>query len=236
MYYVTLLAILTIQYTKCAIYKVDPTISMSGSGTSWLQAFKTLDEALINANKPIDEIWLKGGHTYYPSSNERSSCFIARTERLKIYGGFVGSENNLSERPNTEHTKTILSGDINIINDKSDNCYHVLSFTTEITIDRVTITDGNANYNQIDDYLLTTQLKGNVINRYGGALVAIEMSDKDKTNLYLNDVIFSNNNAINGGAIWIKGRGGGSGLQIYVQISNCVFENNTATNGKYEGG
>lgn len=74
-------------------------------GTSWDDAFNSLDRA-IEESVSENEIWITEG-TYYPA---KVGGFNLKTEKAKaIYGGFVGSEDNIDQRKWREH-KTILSG------------------------------------------------------------------------------------------------------------------------------
>ncbi|MBA7546249.1 hypothetical protein ES705_38634 [subsurface metagenome] len=64
----------------------------NGSGTSWADAFKYLQDAL-NIAELGDQIWVADG-TYYPSyladpTDSRSATFLM-LEGVKLYGGFVG--------------------------------------------------------------------------------------------------------------------------------------------------
>lgn len=98
----------------------------SNNGASWENAYTDLQNA-ISVAEENDQIWMAAG-TYYPGQNgaTRSTTFLV-TKGIEIYGGFNGSEVNLSERNINKHI-TILSGDLNqddIINDfklnRSDN-------------------------------------------------------------------------------------------------------------------
>eukprot|EP01084_Bolivina_argentea_P037877 70045_1 len=54
----------------------------------------------------------------------------------------------LSRPPPEEYDlyESIISGNIGNVNNNEDNCYHVLKYNTIITLYRVVIEDGNANY------------------------------------------------------------------------------------------
>jgi predicted outer membrane repeat protein len=65
---------------------------------------------------------------------------------VKIYGGFAGNETAVKER-DWENNLTILSGDIGLVDNNSDNSYHVVtgsSTNSTALLDGFTITDGNA--------------------------------------------------------------------------------------------
>ena len=136
---------------------VDHSATGSNNGSSWADAFLSLQDAIASAS-PGHEIWVADG-AYYPdegnnqTADDRSSTFQLRNE-LALYGGFSGTESSLSER-DLSVNKTVLSGDL-IQNDgpdlvnNSENAYNILtSSSTDSTavLDSFTITGGNANLN-----------------------------------------------------------------------------------------
>lgn len=139
---------------------VDSTTSSSGNGNSWGSAFKTLKEALTaaNASQNTVEIWVTGG-TYKPTddgSTGNQSTFLMTNINTKLYGGFAGSETDPSQR-SSSNAPSILSGDIGVQGDNSDNAHHVISIIDsrpvsggeeimddDFVIDGFTIRDGNA--------------------------------------------------------------------------------------------
>ena len=42
------------------------------------------------------EIWVKAG-TYKPDASSRSNCFDIKSDNVKLYGGFNGTESAISE-------------------------------------------------------------------------------------------------------------------------------------------
>ncbi|WP_226895609.1 right-handed parallel beta-helix repeat-containing protein, partial [Luteolibacter marinus] len=134
---------------------VDPSGGAPNDGNSWATAFVTLQDALASASAG-DEIWIAEG-TYYPDegagtvADDRTSCFTLIDE-VEIYGGFPagGGDATFGARdPGTY--PTILSGDIGVTGDASDNAYHVVLadagdvVSPATVLDGVTITGGNAN-------------------------------------------------------------------------------------------
>eukprot|EP01084_Bolivina_argentea_P137190 241629_1 len=101
-----------------------------------------------------DEIWLIANQKYTPSTTSRSNCFTV-SKAVKIYGGFIGSESSINERPINNQHKSIISGDINILRNKTDNCYHVLTYTQQLTIDNIIISDGYANHEEYSNQMYT---------------------------------------------------------------------------------
>eukprot|EP01084_Bolivina_argentea_P021100 39188_1 len=127
--------------------------------------------------------------------------------------------------------ETRLSGNINKKTQRDDNCYHVITYNEELTLDRITISDGYANlqtYGTSD-----TSDTSDTLHKYGGAMITIKGSKS--TQLYLKNVNFRKNYALAGGALWFMANDQLQG-NVNAMISNCIFQNNYAINGQYEGG
>ena len=231
------ICICLIHVVTCIRYYVNPSSSYldgENDGLSWDSSFISIEQVLdVLPSTGAHQIWLKGNEIYTPNTTNRSQCFII-PRGIKIYGGFEGAEESLEERPEIATFKygrysSVISGDIGIKNDNSDNCYHVISYDRLLSIDRVIISDGNANYNQPDYHI--NQI--NTLHRYGGGIITIDSTRK--TELSLREVSFINNQAFNGGAMWFASN---PNTPVNVSIVDCLFENNTAfdIDGSYGGG
>lgn len=84
-----------------ARYYVKPEGDDSSSGTTWLIAFATLTKASSVAQDG-DEVWVAGG-TF------QEGTVITIPQGVSFYGGFTGTETQLSER-DIESNKTIIDG------------------------------------------------------------------------------------------------------------------------------
>ncbi|MGQ0628156.1 MAG: FG-GAP-like repeat-containing protein, partial [Phycisphaerales bacterium] len=126
---------------------------VGGNGATWSTAFRTLQEALaFTATNAIGQIWVATG-TYKPSTplpqdGSRSASFQLRNG-LAIYGGFAGTETQLSQR-NVAANPTILSGDLNGDDNgdlnRADNSFAVVSgtgLTGGAVLDGFTVTGGS---------------------------------------------------------------------------------------------
>ena len=220
------LASLPVQST---IYHVSPTGLSSNTGFDWTST-TDLQHAL-DISTSFDEIWLKGG-LYIPNTTSRDSCFWVNHE-IKIYGGFL-DESRISDRQSTNE-QSIISGNINDENTNTDNCYHVLSYAETLTLDRLIVADGYANYDEQSDYSLLShtleERQSNDLHKYGAALITTD-SGRSST-LILNEVTFTNNTAINGGALRFSSN---HVLKVNAFINHCVFVHNEAILGQHEGG
>jgi len=211
-------------------------VSGLNDGTSWENAFTTLQDALAVA-EPSDEIWVAKG-TYRPDVRDgsRAATFQLKSG-VEIYGGFAGDESNRNQRDPIQN-ETILSGDLNgndtkvpctahspdcdsfgrlcddgfcILSYKNfENSHHVVTGSgTDATaiLAGFTIRDGNA----IELEVAGIPYGGGMLIQTGGPTVF--------------DCTFSGNL---GAGMYIEG---GS-----PTVSNCTFRGNSATSGGGIGG
>lgn len=210
----------------------------TGSGASWAAASGDL-QAMINASANTDQIWVAAG-TYYPTelaaatlatgtapTTDRDKSFILKGG-VKIYGGFNGTETVLTARNFTTNV-TILSGDLGVKGDKTDNAYHVIGTRNSVvagaTLDGFTIQDGYADGAGGVNYSGTLTIPQNC-----GAAIASRGTTTavDYTNL----IIRNNESTDHGGAVYLYISGTGS-----YKFTNVSFINNKATGtGSYGGG
>jgi hypothetical protein len=104
-----------------------------------------------------------------------------------VYGGFNGTESMLTERDPVTNV-TILSGDIGVTDDISDNSYHVVTgggTDSSAVLDGFTVTAGNADLLVIGG-----------TDQYGGGIYNL---DSDPT---LSNLIISENSANYGAGIF----------------------------------
>ncbi len=217
---------------------VDAGVAVSGTGDSWSQAFKTMDEALVCVNMCNNEaeIWVKAG-TYYPrnlGNGNRNSAFVITNINTRLLGGFAGTESAASQRNPATNT-TILSGDIGVPSDNSDNAYHVVIIqdkrsvsggeevmNNDFMVDGFTITGGNANgggrygHNGVNIYETT-----------GAGIVVISRGTGRVINPLISNCRFTGNFAFKGSAIYGILQNG----VCSTSVSNCTFDQNTCIYG-----
>lgn len=87
---------------------VNAAAPAGGNGTSWLNAYNSLQAALAQVQDCRRFIWIATG-TYRPTTNGDSSATFDIPSHAVLYGGFAGTETNLSQR-NVVANPTILSG------------------------------------------------------------------------------------------------------------------------------
>ncbi|MBX2844053.1 MAG: VCBS repeat-containing protein [Flammeovirgaceae bacterium] len=225
-----------------------PCGEMACDGLSWNTAYKTVEEALQNPVLTIagGDVWIADGIYKPTSGSDRTKSFNIPNDVILV-GHFKGEESSLDERNLNDPTyKTILSGDIGIANDPSDNSYHVVTVSgngTLTTLDGLHITGGVANggHNNgsgtnkkfgggvllLDGYLglNNCHFVKNFAERKGGAIYSINAIPKIRNSRFI-----GNDSNDNGGAIHVGQTEGEK-----VEIINSIFIGNMATNGSGGG-
>lgn len=179
---------------------VDGNVSQSGNGSSWAAAFKSLVEAVeaLDGCVNVNTILVAGG-TYYPTTalNRDASIVIPRRGNVKIYGGYPngGGARNLAAY------STILSGDIGVLNDNVDNCFHVMAIANinagadSVIIDGFTFTGANANGSG------NTTLNGiSVSKNLGGGITFV--NNNGNSRMVIRNCRFVSNKAYQGAGIY----------------------------------
>ncbi len=187
------------------------------TGTSWLDAYLSLDAALAIA-VPGQSIWVASG-TYKPQNLPPNHSFVLGGG-VKMYGGFAGTETAVNQR-NLAANQTILSGDIlgndvagNFTMNRTDNSRNVLvaivlTENTGCVVDGFSITNGQTLIGNTNPELL----------RMGAGLLA-------GAKITVRNCKFTANYGESG-----VGMAAIDGLSDGVVIDNCVFEGNQATVG-----
>jgi predicted outer membrane repeat protein len=208
--------------------------SGTGDGSSWANASGDL-QAMISASVAGDEIWVAVG-TYYPTSGtDRTISFVMRNN-LSIYGGFAGNETSLSER-NLGVNPTVLSGDIGVAGDVSDNSYSVVraqNVNSSARLDGFIIAYGNAEGTDLTNSqsngggIYMTTASPSLIN----LIIRQNQSGNDGAGIF---ALFAN--SIMQNLVFDSNKAGRLGGGIYsVTASNntcihCTFSSNTAVIG-----
>jgi hypothetical protein len=229
---VALLLLLVLAAPCAAIVYVDKD-RPGGNGTSWAQAYKTLDAAVSNNTYSAQEFWIAEG-TYTPSA----PLVLGQNQNHSFYGGFVGTETARSQRNITKYP-TIVDGQGVL-----KHVFNVTSWVTSVRFDGLTIKRGAA-----------TAASG--ADASGGGIVV------DKGTVVIANCTFTDNRATHiGGAVnlvnnpsititgstfknnkSLSGSGGGAGLaMIWDQtgaqpaaiVEKCTFQGNTG--GSVGGG
>jgi hypothetical protein len=232
-------------------------VNPSGSATpvdglSYEKGFRSLDDALdssvntvLGTNASV-ELRLAGRHVYKPTrhhylpltpASPRTATFGLHPDIYKITGGWTGLEPSGAQFGSG--SASILSGDIGVPNDPTDNCFHVLvpfpnNAATPQWIKDVVIQGGYA------DGPATHGIGGGILNyggrlrlaevvvqdchaQYGGACASIEVAGGPDSELHVRRAQFiTSTAAIDGGGLYLRHSGS-------FRFVNCVVRNNTAS-------
>jgi len=88
------------EYYANTVRRVSPSGNDANDGSSWSNAFLTV-QAAINASAPLDEVWVAAG-TY--------TELLTQPHGVKLFGGFAGTETQRDQRDWTAN-ETVLDGD-----------------------------------------------------------------------------------------------------------------------------
>lgn len=197
---------------------VDANATGNNDGSSWADAFTDLQDGINAASFSVDkEVWVASG-VYKPSALIRNTAFNISSDQVSLYGGFNGTETQLSERDWIAN-QTILSGDLQGNDNttlsysnstRSDNSYNVIRVNAnDITIDGFTITGGQAN----------NTASGAPVNQNRGG--AIYKSGTFNNFTLKNSIIEWNVSDREGNVALIFDNGTNN-----ATIENCIFNNN----------
>lgn len=196
--------------------------SDSNNGTSWAQAFKNLQKALTTASSG-DEIWVAAA-VYYPDNggpyplDSRDAKFIL-INNLKVYGGFAGTESDLSQR-NLDANPTILSGDVdnNDVNTDGDFIANTVNDLVGANAYHVVVASGTSSTAVLDGFIITAGQadSNNASDGRGAGLYSYNGSPT------LRNLTFQGNSALLGGGIYSQ--------DSQLTASNIRFINNDAQN------
>ncbi len=233
-------------YSQAAIIYVNSSAAGANNGSSWANAYTSLQSALTLAVSG-DQIWVAKG-VYKPvtqvdvdasgGSNVREATFNI-PNGVKLYGGFAGGEAALTSR-NWALNLTILSGDLdnNDLNGDSNyiaedstqlvgnNAYHVV-YTANVgpqtLVDGFVITAGWA--------YIASPIDPFHVNLDGGGWYNHLLSPGFSSSPTIRNTIFQGNYAKSeGGALYTTA--GPIGATVESLIENCKFiKNKTGNSG-----
>ena len=199
-------------------YYVAPTAFGANNGTSWTDAFTDLHDALALAEAG-DEIWVAEG-LYHPSAAGNRSVRFEILSGVRLYGGFAGTELDLSERDWQAHP-SILDGDIGAAGDSTDNSYNLLYLYRP---DSLTVVDGFTFQNALAN---DPAAPAGTVGSSGAALYIMALDGEAYPEI--RNCGFEHNTALkHGGAVYINAGGSGSAAPLF---ENCRFTANRAVQG-----
>lgn len=192
----------------------------SNDGTSWVNAYTSLQDALAVV-KSNQTIWIKRG-TYKPHTSDKGIPFLITKENVKIYGGFAGTETAINQRV-LGANETILSGDLN--GDDVNQTTYASNFNNTTRQDNsLRIIDiRNTGNNLLLDGLTISDAHNTSDSSNGVAIVKSSSVAK----LTIRNSIFKNNVSGAGGAgISAEFNLNSTSIVGELTIENCQFTNN----------
>lgn len=162
--------------------------------------------------------------------------YIQLKDGVSIFGGFSGTETALLQR-NISDNPTYIDGDIGVVGDKTDNCYHLMIYvgtysTTGVTVDGLVLRNGNAtrllastNFSE-ETYIFANGFDNPIPRRIGGGFYVGRGLNNNISN-----IVFENNECeVFGAALYLYGI---SGLFCTYNVINCYFVNNRLSASPY---
>jgi hypothetical protein len=191
----------------------------SNNGTSWINAFTSLQAALTAATSG-KTIWVARG-VYKPATTLDRNINFKVKNNVSMYGGFAGTETTLAARV-VASNPTMLDGDIGMTGNTNDNSYNILYVKG---VGASTVISGfiiqNANANQV------TQIK--VGSSGGGIYIEGSLAG---TNPVFKHCTINDNRATWGGGVVItcnqvRDPDNGGGNPVF---DSCTFRGNRSSN------
>jgi hypothetical protein len=198
--------------------------SGANNGSSWNNAFLTVQQALAAAAVAPSPVIIEIGQGTYVPGSSRTDTYVLNSNS-QLYGGFSGTNTADPDARDTVAFKSILSGEIGAAGN-ADNVYNIMTASgvnSNALLDGLYIQAGNANGST------GTQGTGGGIYNDGGSPE-------------INNVTFSGNNGTLGGAIYdtdfaspdirnsaFNANTGGSGGGVYSLNSWANFDTDTFT-------
>ena len=229
---------------------VNTSATGNNDGSSWEHAFTNLQDALATAAYG-DTIWVAAG-TYTPTATTIRTVSFHLVDGVKMFGGFTGVETQLSQR-DWEANPAILSGDIGVPGDSTDNSYTVVTIEkadSTTVLDGFIIAYGNADNQGSGSstgptksgggmYIVGTtgsgELRPVIRNcriehnhaRFNGGGIYMKSSPGSAATPYFEQCVIFENSAFTGGGVYKK-----DGSDSYsMEMNNCTIEKNQAFNG-----
>lgn len=192
---------------------VDQSATGANSGTSWADAFTSLNQALNTTTEAIPALIrvAEGIYTADEGTGHRDSTFVLLSNTT-ILGGYPAG-GDVDDNRDPKLYETILSGDIGTQGDSTDNAYHVITTVgaIDVTADGLIIERGQANGGGEHD-------NGAGWHNDGKA---------NPAGLTIEQCVFRNNYAYDWGAGMYNNARTPTG-DITVNYRKCTFQNNNA--------
>jgi len=200
--------------TDAQIVYVDSSVSVSGDGSSWANAYKELRDALnsVNANSGILEVDVAKGTYLTAAGTNQDSAFCIFRDNIKIVGGYQNGGGSRDVSANKVNLRGINGG-------YSTSTYHVMiiagisTSADSIVLDGLTIANGLA-ISGIYSY----SYNGQIIYGNTGAGLCLQ-GNSNNCKIAVRNCIVTQNSGNTGGGIYSYSTGS-------LFINNCSFDSN----------
>jgi hypothetical protein len=200
---------------------VDASATGSNNGSFWEDAFVSLRVALLNSEYG-DQVWVAEG-TYTPITGINRLSSFGIQNGTQVFGGFQAGDTSLLQR-DWKNNLTIMSGDIGIPGDSTDNSYTVVRITgadSTTVLDGFIIEGGAANEDP--------GTAGSEFFYNGAGAYITGHSSIPESRPHIRNCTFRHNFASgSGGGVYLESE---PGKWCSFIFENCVFEQNAANNG-----
>ncbi|MFC5411934.1 putative Ig domain-containing protein [Larkinella bovis] len=231
------------------VFYVTPTGSGANDGSSWAAAYPgtQLQTAIETASTywqdhqdQTVQVWVAAG-VYKPTTGTDRTISFTMRDHVGIYGGFLGTETALSQRPSITHSQpssTTLSGDIGEPGNRDDNTYHVIinyniTLGESAILDGFVVSGGNADYSagggisnrgrSCRPVIRNCSFRGNKAGS-GGGMSNSDASPQVSNCSFIDNLAYvAENTGSRGGAVYTSLA---YGLPIFPFV-NCLFQGNS---------
>jgi len=192
-------------------YVDDSNIAGPWDGLTWATAFADIPSAAAAA--VAGEVVFVAEGTYIPGGVPTDPILTMPAD-VKWYGGFLGTENNLSQRGDPSAAPSVLDG-------QNTSCSVVLG-ANNVVLDGFSVINGDCTFeaggmhnDTVSNLIVNNSEFYNNYSCYGGG-----MYNLNSTNVTISNTIFDFNNAcyVGGGML--------NKVSSTLDIANCLFINN----------
>jgi hypothetical protein len=192
---------MTPRFSSASVWYVDRDAAGQQTGTSWTDAFVYLEDALQVAGAG-DEVRVGQG-VYLPAGNPASRAFtFAIPSGVLVAGGFAGFGEPDPNARDPRLFQTILSGDIGMEGDFTDNLFHVVT------------ANGTGPGTVLDGFIIEKGQADDIYPDDRGAAILLNPGD-----LVCRDCVVRDHYAQSGGAVFV-------GFGSLSRIEHCEFAQN----------
>jgi len=231
------------------LWYVDPDAVGAGDGSSWLDAFTTIQPAIDAADFAVGggEVWVADG-TYTAGTPEPNTTTLVAMFTMKknvnVYGGFEGLDRVPAPEALLSERNFEFGTNVTVLDGSADPLYHIVLGARNAILDGFTITGGSTAWN--DEYESHTRSGGGIYNTSSYMTVrnctiaanTAELSGggiyNSASSLTVENCVFTDNSTSGGGSAGLGGglcNDGGS-----ATITNCIFTGNDALDVLYAYG